>query len=314
LVCLRFAGAESAQSFDLPSGDAESALRTFSVQSGRAVIAPSELLDHVRTAEVRGEFSAQAALDQMLAGTALVAIADEASGAFAITRRSTKSARRVPVLNAAAVIVTGLAADDAQSQRYRRDAEAVRAALAERGIPGSAITTLSSPNRETILAALRGVNPSVDETWVVFLGQAAAGRNGALMYQVTGPRLSATDLGAAIRGLPGQKFVVFGMAKSGAFLAPLLTDPKVEAVSATAESGEINEPRFAAMWSAALAAKPDASFRELALDATGRVESFYRAKGLGQGEHARLIDGASRAILDAPFVTEPSVTASAAKP
>lgn len=320
LLCLGLARAEEAtvQAFDLPADDAANALRKFSAQSGRPVIAPSELVNHVRSAEVRGELTAQAALDRMLSGTALVAVADPASGSFAIIRRPVKSSRRVPVLNAAAVVVIGLAVDEDQSRRQHHDAEAARAALAERGIPAVSITVLPanrgpSPNREAILAALRGVKPSVDETWLVVLGQAAPGRNGALMFQVSGPRLSATDLAAAIAALPGKKFVVFGMAKSGGFLTPLLALPDVEAVSATTESGEINEPRFAGMWSAALAAKPDASFRELAADAAERVESFYRDNGLGQGEHAQLIDRASRKILDAPFSAEPAQAAEAAK-
>jgi len=83
--------------FDVAAGSAESALKKFSEQSGRQVIAPTLILQDVRTQAVKGEMTARAALEQMLASTGLVVRFDEASDAFAIVR----PARPVPKAEAA---------------------------------------------------------------------------------------------------------------------------------------------------------------------------------------------------------------------
>lgn len=297
------------QSFSISAGDAETALKEFAAQSGWQVLAPTELINRVRTREVRGQFTAQAALDRMLTDTPLAAVADEASNAFALVRRP-REPRNVPPLNAAAVIVIGLAVDEAQAQRFLRDAETVRRGLVNRGVPQAAITLVPSapdtlPRRDSVLDALHAVPRTIGECWLVVLGKAAPGRDGAPMFQVSGPRLSAADLATAVGELPGKKFVVLGMAKSGGFLPPLLAVEDVEAVAATAEVGEINEPRFVAMWGDALDANPDASFRELALDAANRVATYYREQSLAQGEHAQLLDRAAVKIVAVPSSEAP---------
>lgn len=78
--------------FNIPAGAAESALKQFSAQSGRQVIAPTQLVQGVKTQPVKGELRDQAALDQMFAHTGLVARLDEASGAFAIVRADREAA------------------------------------------------------------------------------------------------------------------------------------------------------------------------------------------------------------------------------
>lgn len=296
--------------FDIAASDAEKALKEFSVQSGQQVLVPSELVAGVRTPGVHGEFTPRVALDRMFAGTRLVAVPDEAGGAFAIVRRTAKPSSRPP-LNAAAIIVVGLAADDAQEQRLRRDAEAARDGLVARGIPDEAIVLVGATGgaavrRDAILAAMRAVKPKLDETWLILLGNAAPGRDGVPTFQVSGPRLSVDDVATAVGALPGNKFVVLSMARSGAFLPALLPLRDVEAVAATADAGEINEPRFTQMWIRALAERPEASFRELAAAATGRVGKFYREHALGQSEHAQFIDRAAGLIAAVPEPEEPA--------
>jgi len=299
--------------FEIAASDAEAALKQFSAQSGQQVLVPTELVNAIRTRAVHGEFTAQAALDRLFASTPVVAVADPTSGAFAIVRRS-PPARQVPVLNAAAVIVVGLATDEVQAQRFRRAAEVARDGLAARGIPPAAIILLPSDpatqlRRDAILAAARGVKSSVDETWLVLFGNAAAGRDREPVFQVSGPRLSAQDLATAVGALPGRKFVVLALARSGGFLPSLLPVPNVEAVAATAEAGEVNEPRFAQMWPDALAANSDASFRDLAIEAANRVERFYRNRRLGQGEHAELLDRAAGRIVAVSSPEAPTAAA-----
>jgi hypothetical protein len=290
-------------SFNIASSDAASALRRFSAQSGQQVLAPAELIAGVQTNEVQGRFTPRSALDRMFTGTRLAAVADDAGGAFAIVKRPPPPRTGAP-LNAAAIIVTGLAADDGQAQRLRRDAEAVRDGLVARGIPAAAVvlvpTDPGAARRDMILGAMRAVKPTLDETWLIVMGNAAPGRDGLPMFQVSGPRLSADDLATEIHALPGRKFVVLAMPRSGAFLPALLPFEKVEAVSATAEAGEINEPRFARMWSAALAENPEAAFRDLAVEAADRVGKYYHDHQLGQAEHSRIIDRASGKIVEVP--------------
>ncbi len=72
--------------FELPAGDAGQALRVFSEQTGRGVIAATELVERVRSNAVRGEFTAAEALGLMLAGTGLIGMEDSRSGTFAIKR------------------------------------------------------------------------------------------------------------------------------------------------------------------------------------------------------------------------------------
>lgn len=298
----------TSRSFDIAASDAEKALKQFSAQSGQQVLVPSELVAGVRTQAVRGEFPPRVALERMFAGTRLVAVPDETGGAFAIVRRVAKPSNRPP-LNAAAIIVIGLAADDAQEQRLRREAETARDGLVARGIPDDAIALVGTSGgaavrRDAIFAAMRAVKPKLDETWLILLGNAAPGRDGAPTFQVSGPRLSVDDLATAVGALPGKKFVVLSMARSGAFLPALLPLADAEAVAATADAGEINEPRFTQMWIETLAEHPDASFRDLAASATGRVEKFYREHALGQSEHAQIIDRAAGQIV---AVREPEV-------
>jgi hypothetical protein len=59
------------------------------------------------------------------------------------------------------------------------------------------------------------------------------------------------------------------------------------------------------MWVEALVAQPSASFRELAIEAAGRVEAYYHRHQLGQGEHAQLIDRVTTKIIEAPFTAPP---------
>jgi hypothetical protein len=302
---------EAKQAFDLPAGVAEATLLEFSVQSGRQVIFPTEVVRSVPTREVKGEFSAQDALDGMLRGTPLAATMDAKTEVFAIVRRLPDAAAK-PRTGCHAIVVVGLTADDDQAARMHFEATNARDGLLARGVPAEAISvfgTDESPvaRREALLDAIHGLKPPIDETWLVLLGQVAPSRDGEPAFQVSGPRLSAEDFAGAVGALPGKKYVVLAASGSGGFLPPLLAQPQVEAVAATAESGEINEPRFSQFWLERFRASPDTGFRQLSVAAAIQVEAFYRDHELAQGEHAKMIDRATGKILDAPFgATAPS--------
>jgi transglutaminase-like putative cysteine protease len=226
-----------------------------------------------------------------------------------------------------AFVFVGLSASETQAARLAETAASLRESFLRRGFAPDEITILAHQptrplRRETLLGAL-APHPKAspeDETWLILLGTSAPDRSGQPSFQIPGPRLTASDFADAVTRLPGRKFVLVGTSGSGAFLAPLLELPGVEAVAATADSGQVNEPRFPLFWADALAADPRADFPALAARAARRVADFYTDNSLAQGETARRIDRTSGRIIEAPFplgegdVVTPSAVASAPAP
>ena len=105
VLCLGFAfagvmslaAAEEAgkRSYDIPAGNAADALKQFSEQSGRGVMANGDLVKGIRTNTVRGEHSPVDALELLLADTGLVAIPDAKSGAFSIRKETAIESKNV---------------------------------------------------------------------------------------------------------------------------------------------------------------------------------------------------------------------------
>ena len=76
--------AEARRRFDLEAGPAPRALKAFSVQADRQVIAPTQLVEHVRTPAVRGAFTPREALERLFAHSGLLVRQDEATGVLVI--------------------------------------------------------------------------------------------------------------------------------------------------------------------------------------------------------------------------------------
>jgi hypothetical protein len=83
---LRAASAER-RHYTLRADEAALAFREFAAASGREILFAAASVRGVKTSPVRGEFSAFEALTRMLAGTALYALEDARTGAFAVRRR-----------------------------------------------------------------------------------------------------------------------------------------------------------------------------------------------------------------------------------
>jgi outer membrane receptor protein involved in Fe transport len=79
--------AEARRSYNLPRGDAATTLHQFAGASGRQIVFMMDKVRGERTNAIAGEFAPREALERMLAGTALVATQDAATGAFVVTRR-----------------------------------------------------------------------------------------------------------------------------------------------------------------------------------------------------------------------------------
>ena len=78
---------EAKRSFDLPRGDAATTLRQFAATAGRSLVFVTDKVRGETTNPVRGEFTPREALDRMLAGSALEAAQDAATGALVVSRK-----------------------------------------------------------------------------------------------------------------------------------------------------------------------------------------------------------------------------------
>jgi iron complex outermembrane recepter protein len=76
LLLLSASALAAPREFDIPSGPASQALTRFAQQAGVPVLFPYDLLQGRRTRELKGRFEAEAALQQLLAGSGLAAYLD----------------------------------------------------------------------------------------------------------------------------------------------------------------------------------------------------------------------------------------------
>ena len=78
---------EAKRSFDLPRGDAATTLRQFAATAGRSLVFVTDKVRGETTNAVRGDFTPREALERMLAGSALEAAQDAATGALVVSRK-----------------------------------------------------------------------------------------------------------------------------------------------------------------------------------------------------------------------------------
>lgn len=81
---LALLAADPKKNFDVPAGDAVTTLKRAAQQAGREIVYPADLVQGVKTAPVQGELTAREALERMLAGTGLVLVVDDKSGALSV--------------------------------------------------------------------------------------------------------------------------------------------------------------------------------------------------------------------------------------
>jgi len=72
--------------FDISAGDASSTFQKFASQSSEQTAFPADLIRGVKTAAVKGEFTPLQALTRMIAGTTLMAVRDEKTGALTVQK------------------------------------------------------------------------------------------------------------------------------------------------------------------------------------------------------------------------------------
>jgi outer membrane receptor protein involved in Fe transport len=94
------AAAASARDFNIPSGDLEAALDSYTAQTGVALIVSNDAIHGVRTKGVQGDLSADDALTRLLSGTGFTTRRTQA-GAVGIVRAQTQSEADVASLQLA---------------------------------------------------------------------------------------------------------------------------------------------------------------------------------------------------------------------
>src|SRR5690242_1902659 len=97
---LLLTAAASARDFNIPSGDLEAALDTYTAQTGVALIVSNEAIHGIRTKGVQGDLSADDALTRLLSGTGFTT-RRTAAGAVGIVRTHTQSEADVSPLRLA---------------------------------------------------------------------------------------------------------------------------------------------------------------------------------------------------------------------
>lgn len=116
LVLGAHAADSAIRNFNLPADAAERSIKRFSEQAGLEVFYPSSVARNVRTQTVKGEMLPRAALDAMLAGTGLLVIQDEKTGAFSVKKDGDPNAEGAapkvagdrPVSSKSALVETGV--------------------------------------------------------------------------------------------------------------------------------------------------------------------------------------------------------------
>jgi hypothetical protein len=201
-----------------------------------------------------------------------------------------------------AVIVTGISPSEDEAAEFLSLATETKRLLVERRLPEDNVEILHEKvTRDLVLQKLRAVTVSTnDEFWLVLYGISGRARGNQPAFQVSGPRLTAADLKAALDAIPARQYVFIGTSDSGGFL-PVLQGGRRTVLSATKEAGEPDQPRFPDAWVKALGENPKAPFNLIAARAAAAVDAEYAASHLAQSEHSRLADPATGKILEPPF-------------
>jgi hypothetical protein len=218
---------------------------------------------------------------------ALLAVAPHPAGAAPSTR---------------VLIVSGLAGDQKESDRFQALQERYAAAFAARGIPAANIETAPNVTADAFKARLAALVPKLtaaDSFWLILLGHCEPRMDGPV-FQVSGPRVHAADFKSALAGITARQYLILTPESTGGYIA-LLAAPNRIILTATEPSGELNETYFPDAFAAALEDAHNSSLLKLARVTARLVHDFYDHGGLAQTEHAMLSDPSQPQPILEPF-------------
>jgi len=201
-----------------------------------------------------------------------------------------------------ALIVTGLSPSEEDATKFLSLATETKRMLIARGFQESRVEILhDNVTRDLVLQKLHAVGASSnDEFWLVLYGISGRSRGNQPAFQVSGPRLTASDLKLALAAIPARQFVFIGTGNGGGFL-PVLQDDRRTVLSATQEEGEPDQPRFPEVWLKIFGENPKVDFKVMAAKTAAAVDTEYTEMHLAQSEHSRLADPVTGKILEPPF-------------
>lgn len=212
-----------------------------------------------------------------------------------------------------ALIVTGVSGEPRFAQQFARDAGLMRDALTRRF--GASVTILAEnttprSDKPSIIAALQKLasgSRAGDQVLIVLLGH-GSGQGDDARFNITGPDLTAREIGAMLGQFKGRELaVVVATSASGAFIKPLRGDGRV-IITATRSAAENEEVVFARYFAKALSEDVADIDKDGAVALTEafqyaklEVERFYKQQNRLSTEHA-LLDGAAAGafVLRAP--------------
>jgi hypothetical protein len=209
------------------------------------------------------------------------------------------------------VIVSGIAGSPEHAERFRDWAGKMIAGVERMGVaPGQIVYLSDEPAGDTPYGIGPATRAGVEKTLgdlaakaapddvilVLLIGHGSA-QNGEARFNLTGPDITAKDLGRLLDKFPSQRVgVVNAASASGEFVAALSKKNRA-IVTATRSGGEKNETVFAQYFVAAYggeAADADKDGRVTLLEAfeyaRKEVARFYESEHRIQTEHALLDD------------------------
>ncbi len=195
---------ETKRSFDLPRGDAATTLRQFAAASGRSLVFVTDKVRGETTNPVRGEFTPREALERMLAGSALEAAQDAATGALVVSRKRTAEG----MTRAGEV---GRTSDSSASPSSdSRSTPQTTVAKSPRTLLAALFSVLLAPHLGAQATAPAGAKPPAAEETVMlspFQVASDADRGYQALNTLSGTRLNSKleDLGASITVVTKQQ-------------------------------------------------------------------------------------------------------------
>ena len=125
-----------------------------------------------------------------------------------------------------ALIVIGTTGDTTISSDLLAVAQTIQGGLVQRGFTADSIEILGGPTAgqkitsDQVLASLkkRQALAASDEFWLVLLGFSGRSAEGAMAFQVTGPRLTVAELKPALDAIPARQFVFVATSDSGGYV------------------------------------------------------------------------------------------------
>ena len=201
---------EAKRSFDLPRGDAATTLRQFAASAGRSLVFVTDKVRGETTNAVRGEFTPREALERMLAGSALEAAQDAATGALVVSRKRTTET--APSKREVGPVSDPQTKPPVKPMKSTRTLLAALAGWLALGSAADAQTAKTSAKDEAIVLSPFTVNIDKDDGFVAsssFAGGRLAGelKDTPVAYSVLTKdfieALNLTDLNKTMEWMPG---------------------------------------------------------------------------------------------------------------